>query len=707
MAPRVPIEDRRFIARLFVEGVPQRAIAQRTGRSKAAVTRIIRAFRDDGTLADAKRSGRPIVTNHEDDILIVAAAVVDPFLSAKEIRNEQSPGISTATVTRRLKEAGVSSFSAAQKPFLPERQRQQRRDFALNHQRWIDFLHTVGSTEEGVAAHEFESVLSSGRCSVSVWGAISKDGLGPLVRTDGKFTASYYSFLLQNTMLPCVLDGPFADGCFIFQQDKSPVRMARQPPCGADANPIENVWARMKWGLSRRYLSRASADTLWNAIQEELDALRSDGDYVTSLYKSMPRRSEGTRRSDGVTVRFSDYPYLVALVQARIGGAVCRLYGAYVNERLALSLKVQMAAQSAPWGLQTGDRAGEPSGSAQGEDNARTPQRLPNRSFCSPTERCVICMERPKDKALPDCCDHTFCFSCLVKWARVQAKCPLCKREFSSIMHDFCSSGVYKRYFISLQRRCSEFTEDDSVITHAYAAVDELRELDIMRSRQERARREAQPYVALPNPSPYNPRQAATTRDRLEVYEFDLWAVPRLSNYRETSPEFYCSHPSHTLRLVPWVTRELTALMQAPQAHVVAAVNNVLELIRNFGIRHPEFSRRMEPLLQGYREHFVYELYLFASSVFETMDDYDRNIVYASRSMVDSRANQFQRSIGASSESGQAPSLAPRAVPVADRCDSPQLDSNGLDSSSSTEHTASSTGSDSDSDSSDCVTMEE
>lgn len=138
-----------------------------------------------------------------------------------------------------------------------------------------------------------------------MWGSISKDGLGPLVRIDGKFTAPYYSSLLQDTMLPYALDGPFPDGCFIFQQDKSPVHMARQvtamledlgvrtlpwPPCGADANPIENVWARMKWGLSRRNLSRATSDALWNAIQEEWEALRSDGDYVASLYKSMPRR---------------------------------------------------------------------------------------------------------------------------------------------------------------------------------------------------------------------------------------------------------------------------------------------------------------------------------------------------------------------------------------------------------------------------------
>ncbi|KAH7986097.1 hypothetical protein HPB49_026118 [Dermacentor silvarum] len=111
MAPRVPIEDRRHIARLFVQGVPERDCPKNW----------------EGTLADAKRSGRPRVTTHD----IVAAAVVDPFSSAKEIRDELSLSISTATVRRRLKEAGISNFAAAQKPFLPERQRQPRLDFAL------------------------------------------------------------------------------------------------------------------------------------------------------------------------------------------------------------------------------------------------------------------------------------------------------------------------------------------------------------------------------------------------------------------------------------------------------------------------------------------------------------------------------------------------------------------------------------------------
>ncbi|EOY22180.1 RING/U-box-like protein [Theobroma cacao] len=32
-----------------------------------------------------------------------------------------------------------------------------------------------------------------------------------------------------------------------------------------------------------------------------------------------------------------------------------------------------------------------------------------------------------------DCCDHTFCFVCIVKWAKVKSFCPICKLNFTTI----------------------------------------------------------------------------------------------------------------------------------------------------------------------------------------------------------------------------------------------------------------------------------
>ncbi|KAH6934660.1 hypothetical protein HPB50_026721 [Hyalomma asiaticum] len=149
------------------------------------------------------------------------------------------------------------------------------------------------------------NVLSSGRCSVSVWGAISKDGLGPLVRIEGTFNASSYCDIVKETLVPYAQDGPFPDGFYWLQHDRSPVHTARLaeaaldscgvlrlpwPPSGADLNPIENVWGLLKRRLAAQSRRLPNADALWSAIQEAWEALSREPETSRALYASMPRR---------------------------------------------------------------------------------------------------------------------------------------------------------------------------------------------------------------------------------------------------------------------------------------------------------------------------------------------------------------------------------------------------------------------------------
>ncbi|KAG0433922.1 hypothetical protein HPB47_019473 [Ixodes persulcatus] len=152
-----------------------------------------------------------------------------------------------------------------------------------------------------------QRVASNGRCAVSVWSEMSKDGLGPLVRLDGRFTAEAYSGLIDTVLLPYALDGPFGDGFFYFRQDRSPVHMAAAgtryledrgvmvlacpppPPQGADMNPIENVWGAMKRALSHRPLHRGSVDDMWATVEAEWERLR-ESDLAERLFESLPRR---------------------------------------------------------------------------------------------------------------------------------------------------------------------------------------------------------------------------------------------------------------------------------------------------------------------------------------------------------------------------------------------------------------------------------
>ncbi|KAH7956358.1 hypothetical protein HPB52_008594 [Rhipicephalus sanguineus] len=276
--------------------------------------------KDVASQEDRNKPGRPRVSGEEEDALIIAAAVTDPFLNAKEIKQELGLHTSCDTVRRRLKQAGLQNCAAAQKPFLTDNRRRQQLEFARAYERWgVDEWSQVIFTDESTFCTRWDqqqrvwrplncryrpeytqNVLSSGRCSVSVWGAISKGGLGPLVRIEGTFNASSYCDIVNKTLVPYALDGPFPDGFYWLQHDRSPVHTARLAEAaldscgvlrrGADLNPIENVWGLIKRCLGAQSRRLPNADALCRSIQEAWEALSREPETTRALYASMPRR---------------------------------------------------------------------------------------------------------------------------------------------------------------------------------------------------------------------------------------------------------------------------------------------------------------------------------------------------------------------------------------------------------------------------------
>ncbi|KAH6934238.1 hypothetical protein HPB50_022068 [Hyalomma asiaticum] len=110
--------------------------------------------------------------------------------------------------------------------------------------------------------------------------------------------ADKYCDLLEIVALPHLTSGIFHDDDFIFQQDKSPIHTSKKgrkllenkgvtvlewPLRSPDINVIENVWGIIKAALARRGTHGASAETLWKAVQDEWNRLRSG---YTSLHHS-------------------------------------------------------------------------------------------------------------------------------------------------------------------------------------------------------------------------------------------------------------------------------------------------------------------------------------------------------------------------------------------------------------------------------------
>lgn len=134
--PSVSPEERARIVALFRHGVPQRGIAEETGRPLSTINRICQAYRDEGRLENLPRGHRQRATGNEEDLHIVAAAAVAPNMTARQIKDTLQLSASTSTIRRRLHEANLRSRVPSQKPLVSAANRQARLLFAQSHASW-------------------------------------------------------------------------------------------------------------------------------------------------------------------------------------------------------------------------------------------------------------------------------------------------------------------------------------------------------------------------------------------------------------------------------------------------------------------------------------------------------------------------------------------------------------------------------------------
>ncbi|KAG0421147.1 hypothetical protein HPB47_002963 [Ixodes persulcatus] len=125
-------------------GLSQRHISSKTNVSVVTVNRIIKAYRHEGRIYDAPRGRPPSYTALNEDLLIVAAAVDDPFMlknrsglsRSQKCERALNLNISTSTIRRWLWDAGLPCRIAAEKPRLYESHRRHRLLFAQEHVSW-------------------------------------------------------------------------------------------------------------------------------------------------------------------------------------------------------------------------------------------------------------------------------------------------------------------------------------------------------------------------------------------------------------------------------------------------------------------------------------------------------------------------------------------------------------------------------------------
>ena len=121
-------------------GQSSRRVAMAFNTSRQSIDRIRQRYAASGDVKNLRRSGRPRATNRAEDRLITNTTLRNRFTNAPTtIRQQRGAGgipVSVQTIRNRLHAAGLKSRVPAKKPYLSQRQRAARLQFARNHVRW-------------------------------------------------------------------------------------------------------------------------------------------------------------------------------------------------------------------------------------------------------------------------------------------------------------------------------------------------------------------------------------------------------------------------------------------------------------------------------------------------------------------------------------------------------------------------------------------
>ncbi len=297
-------------------------IAFALSRSVNCIRKWINRYERTGMMATLRKTGRPRSTTADQDFDILLAAIENPFRKLNDIKEYLHSFLSRPTISRRLLENKFFACVARKKEFLSAGHRAHRLQFAENHINFDQWHRTIfvdeSTFQTGSAVRTLvrrpirtafderyiKTVANSGRRSVSVFGIMSANGLGPLVRINGRFDSERYLQILDETVLPYIED-EFEDGNVFYYQDNSPVHRAGivrnwfnqnftpdqlipTPAKSPDINPIENAWGRQKIRVSETGVY-ADEDELWLAISEAWLEMRETYN-CQNVVNSIPNR---------------------------------------------------------------------------------------------------------------------------------------------------------------------------------------------------------------------------------------------------------------------------------------------------------------------------------------------------------------------------------------------------------------------------------
>ena len=145
-----------------------------------------------------------------------------------------------------------------------------------------------------------------------VWGCMMWEGVGNLVKTDGKMDTDLYTQIMEDDLLGGLDWYDKSPREIIFQQDNDPkhkclvyrgwykdngIELLPWPAQSADIAPIEHLWGHLKNRVKEYDHPPSGILELWESVEKEWNKIQPE--VVQNLIESMPRRVAAVVKAKG------------------------------------------------------------------------------------------------------------------------------------------------------------------------------------------------------------------------------------------------------------------------------------------------------------------------------------------------------------------------------------------------------------------------